>query len=57
MWSECGCGVPRIRVTGARIDGEGWVRYKTPLRRKSLSQQKISPLVRYKTRCACKALF
>jgi hypothetical protein len=57
MWSGCGRGGQRIRVIGALIGEPEALRYKTPWWAKSLKHLKIWPAVRYKTRCAVKALY
>jgi hypothetical protein len=57
MSNGCGRGGRPIRGTGEHTGAGRALRYKTPLRPKSLRDLKIYPLVRYKTPCACKALF
>jgi hypothetical protein len=55
--NACGGGERPIRGIGARTDAAVALRYKTPLWANSLKRLKIWPAVRYKTRCAVKALY
>lgn len=60
MSSGCGRGEWPIRGTGEHTGAGRRLRYKTPLFPKPLNQRtilRIYPLVRYKTRYACKVLF
>jgi hypothetical protein len=56
-WSGCGHGGPPIRGIGAPIGVPEALRYKTPLRAKSLKHRKIWSAVRYKTRFDAKVLY